>query len=64
MGTPIDFWTFFQGLNSLLERVMNKKKIKISAILRVTLDFLPNVPGATFTPGATFILESRVQVSR
>ena len=26
--------------------------------------FLPNVPGATFIPGATSIPESRVQVKR
>ena len=30
------------------------------SILRATLTFLPNVPGATFIQGGTFIPDSRV----
>ena len=65
-GTLINFLTFFQGLHSLLDRVM--LFFKISAILwygecvfqGLRLISLPNVPWAMFIPGATSIPESRV----
>ena len=70
-GTLINFWTFFQGLHSLLERVMPIFFFKISTILwyggclfkGLRLIFLPNVPWATFIPGATSIQESGVNKS-
>ena len=66
-GTLINFWIFFQGLRSLLERVMHIF-FKIFAIWwyggclfqELRLMSLPNVPGAMFIPGAKSIPESRV----
>ena len=58
---------FFPGATSLLKRVIHKKSLKFCYLMKwdmffkgLCLLFLPNVPGATFIPLATFIPESRV----
>ena len=70
-GTLINFWTFFQGLHSLLGRVMHIffQNIRYFMVwgmpfLGLRLMFLPNSPWAMFTPGATSNSKSRVLISR
>ena len=66
-GMLIIFWTFFQGLSSLLERVMHIFFQNICylmvwemPILRATLNIFAKCFMGYFIPGATFIPESRV----
>ena len=59
-GTLIKFWTFIQGLRFLLERVMYIFFSKYPLFYGMGMAFLPDVPGATFIPGAASIPESRI----